>query len=114
MRHAQRDEIRPRNAKLVGDAMDFAFFDGRDRLVGGRHLEHAPHQGELLIVGGERRKLSRDQEIGGPAKQEIASRQLRVVPQRRQRHDAGAVDCRLAFVLSLISSDRSLEVDRDS
>jgi hypothetical protein len=77
MRHAQRDEIGPRNAKLVGDAMDFAFFDGRDRLVGGRHLEQAPHQGELLIVGGERRKLSRDQEIGGSAKQEIAGlRQL--------------------------------------
>ncbi len=35
------------------------------------------HQGELLVVGGQRGKLTRDEEVGRPAKQEVAGlRQL--------------------------------------
>src|SRR5688572_16940993 len=45
---AQRDQIGTIDAKLVGDAMDLAFLRGRDRLVSGRHLEQAMHQGKLL------------------------------------------------------------------
>ena len=77
MGHAQRDQIGRIDAKLVGNAMDLAFLGGRDRLVCSRHLEQAPHQGKLLVVGCQRGKLPRDEEVGRPAKQEVAGlRQL--------------------------------------
>ena len=77
MGHAQRDQIGRIDAKLIGNAMDLAFLGGRDRLVCGRHLEQAPHQGKLLIVGCQRGKFTRDEEVGRPAKQEVTGlRQL--------------------------------------
>src|SRR5688500_18517638 len=50
MRDAQRNEIRMIDAKLVCDAMDFAFLGRRDRLFRSRNHEQASHKGQLLVV----------------------------------------------------------------
>ena len=52
MLHAQGDEIWMIDAQLGRDAVDLAFFGGRNGLVGGGHREQTPHQRKLLVVIG--------------------------------------------------------------
>jgi hypothetical protein len=70
--HSQGDEIRMINAKLVRNAVHFAFFGRRDCLVCSRQCEQTLHQRKLLVIGRELRELPRDQKIGRSSKEEIA------------------------------------------
>src|SRR5690606_26880193 len=65
VRKPQRGEVLRRDPELVGDAVDLGLFVDAGAAVGGRHLEQAPHERELLLVAGGLAELADDEEVGG-------------------------------------------------
>lgn len=72
MRQAQRHQVLRQDLEVVGDAVDLGLFRHRDRGVGRRQPEQAPHERQLFVVGSAHGELLRHLEVGHATKQQIA------------------------------------------
>ena len=91
----RRNKVRVIDPKLLGNSVDLALLVRRNRVFGRRQGEEAPHQGELLVVARQVRKLPRHEIVGSAAKEQIAG--------LRQLHD----DHRLILrELSMLAHER--------
>ena len=65
------DIVRVVELHLSSDAADFVVLDRTDGLVDRRHGEQAVEERQLLLTGGNRLELARDDEILGAAVTEV-------------------------------------------